>query len=129
MSDTLSATPGTTKQYTSHDTATGVVLVGRLGGQQPHLRRQLRLHVQDLLAGADQLLGEEIGKTGCVLDRLVRCGNASAHFRRRSSCLGPDRTRSSARLRSPLSTATAVCDPLCGSTPIITVIASSFVVA
>jgi hypothetical protein len=51
----------------------------------------------------------------------VRSGNCSAHFDSRSSCLGPDRTRSSATLRSPASTATAVCDPLCGSTPIITV--------
>jgi hypothetical protein len=36
----------------------GVVLVGRLGGEQPHPRRQLGLDVQDPLAGGDQLLGE-----------------------------------------------------------------------
>jgi uncharacterized protein (DUF1778 family) len=45
----------------------------------------------------------------------------------RSSCLRPDRTRSSAWLRSPLSATTAVCDPLCGSTPVITALASSFI--
>jgi hypothetical protein len=54
------------------------------------------------------------GSPGPWRSRPPRCATETQppHFRRRSSCLGPDCTRSSARLRSPLSTATAVCDPL-----------------
>jgi hypothetical protein len=51
-----------------------VVLVGRLGGEQPHPRRQLRLHVQDPLAGGHQLLGEQVAEAGGVLDRPLALG-------------------------------------------------------
>ncbi len=46
-----------------------VVLVGRLRRQQPHARRELRLHVQDSLAGSDELLGEQVAQARGVLDR------------------------------------------------------------
>ncbi len=46
-----------------------VVLVGRLRRQQPHARRELRLHVQDPLARSDELLGEQVAQAGGVLDR------------------------------------------------------------
>jgi len=45
-----------------------VVLVGRLGRQQPDPRRQLRLYVDDPLTGGDQLLGQQEAEPGGVLD-------------------------------------------------------------
>ena len=70
----------------------GIVLVGRLRRQDPHPRRQLRLHVEDPLARRHELLGSR---------PHPQLANA---------------------LFNSVCTATAVCDPLCGSTPIITAI-------
>jgi hypothetical protein len=47
----------------------GIVLVRRLGGQQANPGRQLGLHVNDPLAGSDQLLCQQIPEAGGVLDR------------------------------------------------------------
>ena len=46
-----------------------VVLVRVPGLQQPHPGRQLRLHVQDPLAGGDELLGQQPAQPGSALDR------------------------------------------------------------
>jgi hypothetical protein len=58
----------------------------------------------------------------------VRAGNPSAQAMSRSSCFGPDRTRSTASWFSLSSIARAVWESLCGSTPIITVIFGSFII-
>ena len=47
----------------------GVVLVGVTGSQQTHPGGQLRLHVDDTLAGGDELLGEQIAEPAGALDR------------------------------------------------------------
>src|SRR5439155_16653692 len=47
-----------------------------------------------------------------------RCSNRDAQSKNRSHCFFDDRTLSSASELSLRSIATAVCDPLCGSTPI-----------
>jgi hypothetical protein len=75
----------------------GIVLVRRSSSQQPDPGGQLRLHVEDPLTGGDELLGQQIA----------------------------DRTRSSPTGCSSGSRATAVCDPLCGSIPIITAITTA----
>ena len=54
----------------------GVVLVGRLGPQQPHPGRQLRLHVQAPLTGGDELLRQEVRGWWC--SRSPRCAPGTA---------------------------------------------------
>jgi hypothetical protein len=50
----------------------------------------------------------------------VRCGQPAAHSSNRSAWAAQVRTRSSPKGSSAAPIATAVCEPLCGSTPIIT---------
>jgi len=54
-----------------------VVLVRLPRPQQPHPRRQRRRHIDDALAGVDELLGEEVAEPASGLDRprpfLERC--------------------------------------------------------
>ena len=45
-----------------------VVLVHRAGGQQPHPGPQLGLHVQHLLTGRQQLLGQQVTQAPGTLD-------------------------------------------------------------
>jgi hypothetical protein len=47
----------------------GVVLVGVTGLQQPHPGRQLGRHIQHLLTGSDQLLGQQMPQPGRALHR------------------------------------------------------------
>lgn len=47
----------------------GVVLVGRFRRQQPDPRRELGLHVDDVFAGGDELLGKQVAEPGLILDR------------------------------------------------------------
>ncbi len=56
----------------------------------------------------------------------VRSGHALAHSLKRASCSGPDRTRNWPSVASCSSMATAVCEPLCGSMPIVTAMKTSF---
>src|SRR5262249_54929982 len=51
-----------------------------------------------------------------------RCGNRSAQSNNTSHCLADDPTLNPSSPFSSRSTATAVCDPLCGSTPIVTTV-------
>jgi hypothetical protein len=97
-----------------------VVLVGVPGLQQPHPRRQLRVHIQDPLASSDQLLGEQVTQATSALDRpgplppRRRPLDQLAGLRSR----GPDPQLTQRLFCRPITT--AVCEPLCGSTPIIT---------
>ena len=50
----------------------------------------------------------------------VRSGQATAHASSRSTCVTEARTRTSPSGSSAALIATAVCEALCGSTPIIT---------
>jgi len=65
-----------------------VVLVGRLGGQQPHPRRQLRLQVQDPLAGGHQLLSEQVAEAGGVVDRPRSLGELLGPLQKPLELLG-----------------------------------------
>src|SRR5579871_3998454 len=47
----------------------GVVLVGTAGAQQPHPGGQRRRDIDDSLAGADELLGEQVAEAAGRLDR------------------------------------------------------------
>ena len=89
------------------------------------LRRQRRGHVDDVLTGLEELLGQQLAQPPSGLDRpgpLVPSGSAQANsrwiwHRSATSC-----NRASGR--SSRSIATAVWVDLCGSTPMITVMES-----
>jgi hypothetical protein len=105
----------------------GIVLVRPSRAQHPHPSRQRRRHVQDLLAGADELLGQQVAEPTGRLDRptplleprrprqqLVELAAARSHPQLRELrfvaadrllCVTPceDRPRSSRSLRPPRS--------------------------
>ncbi|MDQ2750188.1 MAG: hypothetical protein M3Y44_11800 [Actinomycetota bacterium] len=97
-----------------------VVLVHLPGVEQPHPRRELGLHVDHTLNAAEQRLGEELAQATRTLDSPYAI----------RPCLRPQlqpldwSPRAIPRIWpstvSAWSSTTAVCDPLCGSTPIIT---------
>ena len=103
----------------------GVVLVRVTGLQQPHPRRQLRRHIQHPLTGGDQLLGQQPAQAAPPSTAQLRSGHATAHASSRSAWDGQARTRNSPSGSSAPPIATAVCEPLCGSIPIITSVIST----
>ena len=73
-----------------------------------------------MLARRHQLLGQQVAHPAGALDRPDALADDSAHPISRSTWPAAERTRSSPNTVSLSSIATAVCDALCGSTPIIT---------
>ena len=98
-----------------------VVLVHRPGRQQPDPGTELGLHIQHPLTGRQQLLGQQVPQLG---RRPRSPRSAPATPPPTPAAAAPDaadaRTRSSPSGSSAAPIATAVCEPLCGSTPIIT---------
>ena len=105
----------------------GIVRVGlvRVAGlQQPDPGSQLGLHIQHPLAGGDQLLGQQPPSPRAPSTAQVRSGQACAQATSFPAWSGQARTRSLPSGSSAAPTATAVCEPLCGSVPIITAISA-----
>ena len=69
LGDHLAAGPGPQRRDRHRQGVVRVVLVRVTGLQQPHPGRQLRLNVQDPLAGGDELLGQQPAQPGGALDR------------------------------------------------------------
>ena len=88
--------------------------------QQPDPRPELRLEIDDALASRQQLLGQQMPLPGRALHRPgpLRPARSPPRQLRRLATLV--RTRSLPSWVSAASIATAVCDPLCGSIPMIT---------
>ena len=82
---------------------------------------ELGLHVQDPLPAATSCWATRWPRPAAPSTAQVRSGHAAAHSTSCSACPAAARTRSAQLPLSPL-TATAVCEPLCGSTPIITAV-------
>ena len=88
--------------------------------QQPDPGAELGLDVDDLLPGGHELLSQQVPEAARALDRPGPLRPVRRPFHQ-PGCLGAEaRTRTVPSGRSAASIATAVCDPLCGSTPIIT---------
>jgi hypothetical protein len=98
----------------------GVVLVRVTAGQQPHPRAHLGLHLEHPLTSAQRLLSQQMPSPPAPSMAQVRSGQAAARASSRSVCDTEARTRTSPSGSSAGLIATAVCEPLCGSTPIIT---------
>src|SRR5208282_554264 len=77
------------------------------------------------LAGCQQLLGQQVTQAAGALEAQARCGQAAAQSSSRRACDADARTRSSPSGSSAGLIATAVCEPSCGSTPIITATTTS----
>ena len=69
IGDHLAADRGPQRRDRHRQGIVRVVLVRVPGLQQPHPGRQLRLHIQDPLAGGDELLGQQAPQAGGALDR------------------------------------------------------------
>ena len=121
LSGHLLAGPGPQRRDRHGQRIVGVVLVRVPGLQQPHPGRQLGLHVQHPLAGRDKLLGQQPAQSR-RRPRPPRSAPASPPPTPPAS--RPERPQARTRISPSGSSAalitTAVCDPLCGSTPIIT---------
>ena len=115
IGDHLAADRGPQRRDRYRQGVVGVVLVRVPGLQQPYPGRQLRLHIQDPLAGGGELLGEQAPQAA-----QVRSGHAAAHPMSFPAWPAEARTLSSPSGSSAGLITTAVCEPLCGSTPIIT---------
>ena len=98
-----------------------IVLLRLARPQQSSACRQHRWDVHDGLARSDELLSEEIAEPACGLDRPHPIGER-CRPRPQSIGLAQARTRNSSSTHSVLSIATAVCDALCGSMPMMMVI-------
>jgi hypothetical protein len=98
----------------------GSFFVHRPRGQQPDPGAELGLDIKDPLTRRQQLLGQQVTQPRGAPAAQVRSGQAAAHDSSRSACAAQARTRSSPSGSSAAPIATAVCEPLCGSTPIIT---------
>jgi hypothetical protein len=83
---------------------------------------QLGLDVQHPLASGDQLLGQQVPQPDAAPAAQVRSGQARAHASSCTAWSGQARIPHPASGTSPASIATAVCEPLCGSIPIITAV-------
>jgi hypothetical protein len=102
----------------------GVGLVRIAGPGQPHPRGQPGLDVQHLLARGGQLLGQQAAQPGGASTAQVRSGHTAAHASSCRAWSGQARTHCLPSGSSAGPIATAVCDPLCGSTPISTPIST-----
>ena len=98
----------------------GIVLAAVSRRQQPHPGSQLRLHVQYPLTRRQQLLGQQMAHTVSAPAAQARSGHACAHASNCSAWAAQARTRSSPSHSSVALIATAVCEALCGSIPMIT---------
>ena len=98
----------------------GFVLVCVTTGQQPHPCSQLGPHVYHLLTGRQQLLGQQVPQAPCALDRPGPLRPGHRPLQQPLHRNAEARTRSSPSGSSAGLIATAVCEPLRGSTPIIT---------
>jgi hypothetical protein len=98
----------------------GSVLVRRANRQQPYPDRQLGLHIHDMLARGHQLLGQQMTEAAGALDRPAALGERSRPHQETLDLAGAGAHPQLAQHRPVASMAVAVCDPLCGSTPIIT---------
>jgi hypothetical protein len=81
---------------------------------------QLGLDVQHPFASGDQLLGQQVPQPDAAPAAQVRSGQARAHASSCPAWSGQAWIRTPPSGTSPASIATAVCEPLCGSIPIIT---------
>jgi hypothetical protein len=98
----------------------GVVLVCVTSREQPHSGAELGRRVQHPLPGGQQLLGQQMPQAAAPSIAQARSGQGAAHASSRCACPAHARTRSSPSTSSAALIATAVCEALCGSTPIIT---------
>jgi hypothetical protein len=98
----------------------GVVLVHRPSSQQPHPGAELGLDIQDPLTRGQELLGQQVPQAARALDRPGPLWPGRRQASSRSTWAAEARTRSSPRGSSATPIATAVCEALCGSMPIIT---------
>lgn len=103
----------------------GIVLVRTPSTQDPHSRRQRRRGIEHPLAGTDELLSEQVPEAAADSIAHVRSSNPDAHRNNWSTWWRVDRTFTFASCISSRSTPTAVCEPLCGSTPMMTCMCSS----
>ena len=108
---------------------TGIVRIGLVDPatlEQPHPRRQLRWHIDHLLAGADELLGEHRTHPRRSLDspgaRLEPCRPLQQPASLMPIGVDTDRVDDV----SERSTTTTVWDPLCGSIPMMNMSCSLF---
>jgi hypothetical protein len=76
-------------------------------------------HVNHGLPGGDQLLGEQVAEAAGALDRQVRSGQVPAQLWSLVRVALLADTRSSPSTWPASSSATAVCEDLCGSIPIV----------
>jgi hypothetical protein len=81
--------------------------------------RQRRRHVQGRLLVRDEPLRQEMTETAAPSTAQIRSGQRSAQRRSRSSMAWFAGQRSSPRTRPASSSATAVCDALWGSMPMV----------
>ena len=105
--------------------AVGLAAMARL--EDPHSRREGRGHVCDVLAGGDELLGQQIAQAAGALER--RSGHCWAHPNNWSHIERAARTRIVPTSARSAQIVVAVCEALCGSMPMTTVISSLLVVA
>jgi hypothetical protein len=97
-----------------------VVLVHVPGGQQPDPRAEFGLHIATRLPADTSCWASRWPVPPAPSTAQVRCGHAAAQANSRSAWTTQARTRSSPSGSSAALIATAVCEALCGSTPIIT---------
>ena len=98
----------------------GIVLVRIPGSQQPDPRAQLGRHIATRSPAASNCWASRWPRPPAPSTAQVRRGQAAAQASRRSAWTAQARTRSSPSGSSAAPIATAVCEALCGSTPIMT---------
>jgi hypothetical protein len=77
-------------------------------GLQPDPCGQLGRHVQHVLAGGGQLLGQQVAQPAGAPAAQVRCGQSFAQASSRPACAGQARTRTWPSSSSAAPVATAV---------------------
>ena len=97
-----------------------VVLVRVPRREQPHPGAQLGWHIQHPLTRRQQLLGQQVTQATGALDRPGPLRPGRRPPQQPLRLCRPARTLSSPSTSSAALIATAVCETLCGSTPIIT---------
>jgi len=98
----------------------GVILIRATGRQQPHPGAELRRHIDHPFARCDQLLGQQVAQTAGALDRPGAFRPGRRPFQQLPRLPRRRRHPQLAQRLPGRAVATAVCEPLCGSTPIIT---------
>src|SRR5947207_7847805 len=97
-----------------------VVLVDLPAVEQPHPGSELGWHIQDTFSGGDQLLRQQLPEPPRSLDRPPPPRPAASPLEQPIDLSARCTHRNRPSCFSCTSSATAVCDPLCGSIPITT---------